>query len=149
MGFIGQRVTPAPTCFFQTQAIRVPGFRPVVFPFCWFDKIIPPGGFWETLDPPSERRLLWNAWGTELPIGVDKKRPSFFRGFPGSNYIYIYIYIATKNTSWGPLKGGFFWKGSPLISQKSRLVKYYHLTTMDDWDGWGRLRLQKGRKTLK
>lgn len=45
MGFIGQRVTPAPTCFFQTQAIRVPGFRPVVFPFCWFDKIIPPGGF--------------------------------------------------------------------------------------------------------
>ena len=66
MGLYWSKVTPAPTCFFQTQAIRVPGFRPVVFPFCWFDKnfkspgdfekhlIHPPGGaFCEMLEGPN------------------------------------------------------------------------------------------------
>lgn len=76
--FIGQRVTPAPTCFFQTQAIRVPGFRPVVFPFCWFDKNFKsPGDFEKHLIHPPGGAFCEMLEGPNFQLELTKKKAEF------------------------------------------------------------------------
>ena len=68
------------------------------------------------------RPILWEIQPVKLKVNPPKKRSV------GSRYIHIYIYIWSNYSDLTrPHPKWWFSKGNPLISGKSRLVKYYNL----------------------
>ena len=66
----------------------------------------------------------------ENPLKMDDLGVPLFRKHPfgerEARKILVKLYIATENTTDFPEKVAF-WKGNPLLSGKSRFVKYYNL----------------------